>query len=69
MRYPQYQPGARWRVDRSLNPFTFVVVGRAENKRVLKCRVEFDQPNCNANFEAEYPIEHVKKYAVYQEAK
>ena len=65
MRYPQYQPGARWRVDRNLNPFTFVVVGRAAKPCTLICQVVFDKPCANPDFESEYPIAHLKKYSVY----
>lgn len=66
-RFPEYQIGARWRVERDRNPFTFVIIGPGSRPGYKLCRVEWDAERWNKpNFEAEYSHKHLKRHSVYQ---
>lgn len=69
-RFPQYQAGAEWRVERDENPFTFVILGPGSKPGYKRCLVKHDVERWNRqNFEAEYSHIHLKKYSVYKEKK
>jgi hypothetical protein len=66
MKYPQYQIGAKWRVERDRNSFTFTIIAQGSKPGHKLCRVEWYVENFNhKNFESEYSHKHLKKYATY----
>jgi hypothetical protein len=63
----KYRVGAVWAVKRETNPFTFVVLGPALNKRVdyRNCSVEYrNSQDQRHNCIADYSIKHLRKYAI-----
>jgi hypothetical protein len=67
MKYPQYQVGAKWRVEREERPVTFIILGPGSKSGYKKCLVQWDVIDLKSqNYEEEYSVAHLRKHAVYK---
>jgi hypothetical protein len=67
MKHPEYQIGAKWRVERDHQAFTFVIIGPGSRPGYKLCRVEYDRESWDLkNFETEYSHNHLKSHAIYK---